>query len=163
MVPVPERFGGQPSEEGVLLCIGHRDQDRAGLGGPEYDLLKGVKLWGVYMLDHLQRYCDVKAGQPLVPVGEGTVQQGDALPLLSGQGIETQAQARCFQRPVGDVQAGYRTNRRLPGVSGQAFRCWRVWYGGVSLASPVSGATCYRERLSEEIKSAADSLSRSLP
>ena len=51
----------------------------------------------------------------------------------------------------------------MPGVSGQAFRCWRVWYGGVSLAYPVSGATCYRERLSEEIKSAADSLSWSLP
>ena len=24
----------------------------------------------------------------------------------------------------------------MPGVSGQAFRCWRVWYGGVSLARP---------------------------
>ena len=57
----------------------------------EYHFLERVKPRGVYVLDHLHGDRGVIAGQSLIPVGERPVQQFDALPLLSGQGIEVQA------------------------------------------------------------------------
>ena len=41
------------------------------------------------------------------------MKQGDSLTLRHGQSIEAQTLARCFQRPVRDIESSYRPNRRF--------------------------------------------------
>src|SRR6266568_832632 len=65
------------------------------------------------MLDHLDDRRRVEAGQSLVAIGEGRLEQFDTVALAWRQAVEPQPALRDFECGVGDVDADDLLERRL--------------------------------------------------
>ena len=89
MIPVAKVTGGQGLEVGVVLRVGRRQDDGAGTGEAEQDLLKGIEARRVEVLDDLHYGRGVVTVEPPVPVSEGSFAAASNVlpgPVASGRG-----------------------------------------------------------------------------
>src|SRR5262245_15642754 len=96
---------GQPVEANVVLAVRSRHDDRGGARLLEDDPLERGEPRRIEVLDHLDRGGRVEAGQALVAVGQGGLEELDALALSRRELLEPQARMRDLERPVRDVDA----------------------------------------------------------
>ncbi len=106
VIAMAEPARGEGLEAGVVVGVGRGGDHRGRPRELEEDALEGRQPRRIDMLDHLHGAGGVVPGEALVPVGEGALEQLQALPPPGREALEAEALPGDLEGPVGDVHAG---------------------------------------------------------